>query len=306
MARPRKDSPPDTFTSTELAVAGGTTPRNFALLVSKGLVPNSEIGGGYASSRAWRVSALGAIAMTGALYRGGMELLPAARLAGLVVGEFEEDRGILPTRLTDYLHKPLNPRSPYYPWGDDEVSAEQVRFLINDDFWLHHMLRTRTDIYRPRTTLVHDLHIEIVDRQYVFSRYGRAGDDNVRLASGTGKYTAYPEYRIIGWERGSDAEVRNISGEVRSLDFHRDRGTSAQMQRIEKEFIAARENAISTLSINVSLAIRNALDAIHEHRGEPVFENLISSKPEISGRTIAPHPSWDLPKSGEEDPPDTS
>jgi hypothetical protein len=65
-------------------------------------------------------------------------------------------------------------------------------------------------------------------------------------------------------DRGADARVRTLDEEG-NLNWT-DPAAREKYRKIETEFLEARSNAVTMLRVNVSLAIRNALDAIHEHR----------------------------------------
>jgi hypothetical protein len=267
MARPRKDSPPDLFTSTDLAVAAGLTPRNFSLLQDRGLIPDAEGGDGRGASRAWRTEGLEILAVVGALHKGGLELLPAGRLAKIIAEEFIGSYGALPANLTQYLRPPLNPLpGNLFPWHGKNVDPAHVQ-KMEDAFWLHHLLCRETGIYQKRTALLGDVYIEIADRQYVYTRFGTGGS-LIHSYAGVEIRDAAPSYRILGWEKGSEAEARSIDAELKNFDFHRDAEARAQLRCIQEEFVSARRNAMSMLVINISLAIRNALDALQEHRAE--------------------------------------
>ncbi len=258
MARPRKDSPPDRFTSADMALAGGTTPRNFSLLVDRGLAPEAVSGGGgRGAARMWNSYGVSHIALVSALHGScGLELLLAAKLAAAFEDDFSSVRGLFPSNLSDFLQRPYNPNFPHAPWQKEENEQD-----IRDDFWLHHYLRTRSKVYRRARYMRGDVFMEIVNRQFVFT----ALDPELRIKFVGGK-DAEPLARIVGLDRGADAEVLSLADEV-DLN-HRDPKWQARFDEVEREFFSARENAIGVIRVNVSLAIRNAFDAIHDYRIE--------------------------------------
>ena len=62
--------------------------------------------------------------------------------------------------------------------------------------------------------------------------------------------------------RGSATHVVPIIEEVDSLDFSTDRVSAARYKSLETAYMNGRENAVSLLRVNVSLAIRKAFDRI--------------------------------------------
>ena len=243
MARPKRDLPPDQFTATELAVAGGMSARNFVLLQDKGLAPPGEGVGGKGGGRFWRSAGVSRIAMVGAFNKAGVELLVAARLSSLIAEEFEEIYGKVFSRLDKYLLPPLNHSKGYYPWKEEDGDHDTA-----DDFWMHHYLLTRTNIYRKATAFKDDVKFEVVDRKYVF-RLGALS-------------TPEPWCRITEWEKGL-AITHTYDEAASSTD------DSARIERerlIGEEYAEAHNNAVGILRVNISIAVRNAFDAIHDYR----------------------------------------
>ena len=117
-----------------------------------------------------------------------------------------------------------------------------------------------------------------INREYVFT----ALDPELKIKFVGGK-DAEALGRIVGLDRGSDAEVIPLGAEV---DMNpADPKWQARVDEIEREFFAARENAIGIVRVNVSLAIRNAFDAIHDHR----IETGASFNWQSTGREPPPH-----------------
>lgn len=202
MARPHKNAPLNHFTSFELAISAGLSPRNFGFLADRRLAPEPTYGTpGKANARAYNTEALKRAAITGAIYGGGIDLLPAARLGALAADDLANAYYTVPSKLDVYLDRPLNPRSGEYPW-ENYPDDERMRADLRDDFWLHYLLRSRTSIYRPGIALACDVMVDIADRQYIYAR--------------------------------NTASVRR--------------------------------NAVALVRINISLAVRNALDRLYEHR----------------------------------------
>ena len=247
-----------------MAVAGGLTIRQFGVLIEQDLAPNPVTHAvGKGGTKYWDQFGLGEVAMLGALHKSSVELLMAARLAKAILDDFTSFRGYLPSRLSDYIRsRSLNPKLPNYPF---DLTGDEV-LRIDDDFWLHHYLRTRTDVYRPGVAIDGDMVLEIADRKYVFS--GFAWETKVSTLSSYGGYTDKPvavEYEIVDWERGAAATVRSFFHDI-NPDFSVDPDSRKTAREREIEWFAARKNAVSLVRLNLSLAIRNAFDAIHDHR----------------------------------------
>lgn len=256
MARPRKDNPADAFTSTEMAIGAGIPPRSFALLQERYLAPDPvNPFAAKNATRLWNTNGLAQAALTGAFFNVGFELFPSARLSGLIFDELSPRYGSIPSNLQTYWQdRNFKSDYPEFPWCPSDMFHD-----VRDDFWLHHYLMKLTKAYTPRRHMRGDLCIEIADRQYVFLNGLR--DFNIRSLNGT---EVEPSYRIRGLERGGDAIILTIPDEVGLPYGHPD--VSARYAEIEAEFLAARENAVGILTVNIALAIRNAFDAVHEHR----------------------------------------
>jgi len=269
MARPKSNLPPDQFTLTEAAVIGaGFPPRAPSLVQSKHrhLAPTSvDRGFGHNGAAFYDSFGVSHWALNGALYSSGVPLLAACRLGSLIADELGAAYGRLPSRLDNYLEKALNPKHPYFPWPESPL--QQYLSGATSDFWQHHLLRTQTEIYQPGKLLRGDYCIEIVNREYVFTGFDWQGKLLTMSPFGGQASDLSPDYRIQGWSRGSEnLEIRSIIEELPGGWADNDPRALAGARAIENEFHAARANAASALRINISLAIRNALDAIHDHR----------------------------------------
>ena len=240
-----------------MSVAGGITLRNFMLLSDRRLAPlprRAAFGKGVA--RSWDTFALGQVAIIGALHKAGAGLISAAKLAGLVAGEQGAAYGRFISGL-DACHreKDFHAKYPDFPWLPTEKYPGDVR----DDFWMHRYLRTLTDAYRPRTARKGDFLLEIIDQEYVF--YGALHDLKFSYADG-GEAEAL--CRITNWGRGDDVSIRTVLDEV-GVPIGEARA-SQLLKKVEAEYFRARSNAISFVRVNMSLAIRTALDEVHEFR----------------------------------------
>jgi len=245
MARRRRDTPPELFTSAELASAAGLTVRNALYLGAKGLLPEAEQDDIEGSANLYDIRALHRVTIIGALHAGGAELVLAARLGNAVVQGMEQTYG--------YIHSQLK---EFDPSGRVFLSARDHD--ARNDYWYHQAL-CRAGVYRPATTHSNDVVIEIVNRRYVF----------VRPLGGPPPATPNQdaEFWITGWERGSEATLQTVFAAV---DQNGGWGTpegDAAWKKVREEFGNARKNALATLQINASLAIRTGLDRLAEHRG---------------------------------------
>lgn len=255
MARPRKDTPPNRFTTAELAVGAGLTARNVSLLEAKGLLPEGEGRAGQGGVMLRDTRGLKWVAVIGAFVAGGVELLLAARLVAAFADDLEAAYGEIPSNLvTAYRKADQTERAAL---RDRDSDGEWID--IRDDFWMHHVLATCAKSYEPGKALTCDFVFEIVDRQFGF-----IGTKGLKTLAESGPATeTYPALRIIGWDKGGAAQIAWIAEEAGNLSTPE---AQRRYTEIEMEYQRARENAVGLLRINASLAIRNALDAIHAHR----------------------------------------
>lgn len=258
MGRPAS-LPQDRFTSRDLASAADLSPRNFGLIVEQDLAPPGEPGaGGQAGHRVWDSRGLQHAALLGALHLAGLELLVAARLAAAVAEDLQLFHGRMPSNVRAFLQAPLNPRPGYTPWEGGLSEAE-----AQDDYWLHHAFRTKSDIYLSRQAVRGDYLLEVADNQFVVTRHHGSTVKFMSPAS-SAQLAVNPEFRIIG--KGAGARVIRIHEEVESLDFHGDPSAAADYAKVEANYLRAHDNAVTLLSVNVSLAIRNAFDRLADER----------------------------------------
>jgi DNA-binding transcriptional MerR regulator len=252
MGRPTKGSNL-LFTSRELAVAADLSSRNIALLHEEGLAPTaveSETGRG--GHRLYTSVALAHAALIGALHLAGFELLVSARLAQALADDFGAMRGKLHSNMNSVAraHRALFS-------GHPEVHTD-------DDFWLFGQLVDRVVDYRPSHAAPGDVILEIADHHYVLT--ASYGPRALKVFSPVLKdgMAASPDYRIIG--RGASVRVVSIADEIDSMDFAVDPASAARYRSLQLEYLAARENAVTLVRVNVSLAIRNAFGRVHQDR----------------------------------------
>ena len=168
------------------------------------------------------------VAAIGAFMKGGMPLLVAARLvAGLLESAFGNyGDGEVPTCLK-FMVREVPGAMAGLPFGD---------------YWYHLAIRDSREKAGLSPTIgatKSDAIIDIVDGNCVFQRT---------------EYFPKPNFLgvIEGWGTGSHPQL-----------LHPGAGT---IEIGQDEAVALHKNAISILSVNVSLAVRQALDRLAEHR----------------------------------------
>ena len=260
MGRPSRSSA-EIFTSREVAVAADLSARNFALLVEQDLAPASlDDATGRAGHRPYDGVGLAHGALIGALNLAGFELLVSARLAAAFADDYRHNYGRLPANLAIYLQAPLNPTPGHFPWAD---RSDDPQIDLDNDFWLHDRLRNRSTIYQRGIAFRGDFIIDIADHAFVLTEH--LGMEKVKTFSPVSVgLPASPDYRIRG--RGAAARIVAIHEEVDSLDFSVNPKAANQMRRLERDYLDARQNAVSRVRINLSLAIRNAFDRLQDNR----------------------------------------
>jgi hypothetical protein len=257
MGRPSKPSGSN-FTSRELALAAGLSPRNFSLLHEEGLAPE-PVGdsGGRGGHRTYGSPALAQAALIGALHLAGFELLVAARLAHAFAEEAGHVHGRLYSNIQIYIQAPYNPKPGYRPWIVSPTDE------VDDDFWVHNRLIDSVVDYRRAVAMVGDFLIDIADHEFVLTEYLGSKIKIFSPVAAKG-LDASPDYRITG--RGSTAQIVAITDEVDSLDFSISPASAARYKALQEDYLAARENAVTRVRVNVSLAIRNAFDLVADDR----------------------------------------
>lgn len=226
-----------------MGLAMDVATRNFLLLAERSLGPEAmPETGGRAATRYWNIDGFTEAAICGALHKGGIGLFGAARLANLLMLEEASTRGRFPSRLQDLY------RGSKLPPPDK-----------TDDFWLHRHLRMHGGAYVPRKAVKGDFLVEIVDRKYVLS--GKMLGLAITYADGRESSALC---RIETWSRDDISIVPAsvdvgvpLDGTQRSLDA---------IELMEATYAEARKNAVSVLQVNMSLAIRTALDNVMDYR----------------------------------------
>ena len=229
MPRLRKDRP-DLFSYATLAIASGMTKREIQhLLESDEELMPSGCG----------VRTLKRAAVIGAFKAAGLTLFTAARLAKAILVEFNQHDGEAPSGLN---------------WLAAELARQSIELLPRqaeetNDYYYHLALTKSPNVYRKGEALKSDAIIEIVDFRVVFL-------SNIR----------FPKLNLVGWMdglgRGGDARIIHVAEVLGNIDDQ----WSAKLERLEAEALSKREHAIAKTIVNVSLAIRTALDRVTERR----------------------------------------
>lgn len=255
MARPRP-SAPGTFTTGEIARAALLTPRNLALLIDNDLAPTAlkRHDTGKAGNRTYDSAGFAHAALIGAFHIAGFELLVAGRLAHAFADEYGARHGKLSSNLSSMVRGGKNGS---VAWGK---TPDEAGLDLGQDFWIHRLLVTRSSAYRRDRTLRGDLIAEIADHTFVLTHY----HDMIKTFSPVSPegLWASPEFRIVG--RGSSTFIVPAHEEITDFDFHENPAAAARLKALEQEYISGARDAVVTVRINISLAIRSAFDRHHE------------------------------------------
>jgi hypothetical protein len=253
MPRPRKD-PADLFSYAELAVGSNMTKRDIQhLLESEEDLAPSDRG----------IRTLKRAAVIGALRAAGLTLFTAARLAKAIQDEFNQYDGETPSGL-NFLARNLPPEA---------IKLFLPRAEQTNDYHYHLALTRSSSCYRKGEGLKSDVIVEIVDFRLVFM-----------------STLQFPEPNLVGWieglGRGGDARIIHVAEKLGVIDDQENPSWRATNERLEAKALCERGSAVAKTTINVSLAIRTALDRIIVHRESksqgspaPYAANLINVSP---------------------------
>lgn len=243
MARPPKNSPPDTFTTAEIGQATLLGRRSVLFLNDQGLLP-AEGGGDKGSYRLMGIEAFARAAMVYAFFLAGVDIVRAAKLVLLLA----EDDAVGSKAhnlwtLVDNQKRPKNTAN--WPFG-----PEAKTWNLDNAYWLHRALTQHSRFYRAGKALTHDHVIEVFDRSMVYhcNLLRKSGSKDRLEPSQTtgGSLLAILE----DWGRGQDLTVNR----VRPMAIP----ASEELQN----WLKHRSHACGIVSANLSLSIRNALDRL--------------------------------------------
>ena len=243
MGRPRTSG--DTFSFEDLAVVAGLTKSAIQAVSAVGLLPRRDDG-------VSDIRTLKRVATIGAFVSAGVPLMASAQIAKAANLDFSRADGEVPSGFDNVWH---------------HLPADEVRELPeSNDYWLHDVARRHPDIYRPGRAMSSDLIYEIAEREYVLHRplrpFGPISDPSA--PDGYRDWPA-PVGRIANWRRGSTAVFVPLMEDV--VPYYDDEGNPTdEAKALAAMIVAARENAVGVIVVNLSLAIRNGLDRLAERR----------------------------------------
>ncbi len=230
----------DRFTTPEVAEATGVTSRNVMYLCSIGAVPVAEGGHGRGRHRQLDIEGLARVAVIAALYNAGVEIYLASKLVE-AIGDDSDVHGI--SNLEALISRPHS--------GVIKLMIEQG-WDTENAFYLHRAFRRHSNSYTPHIAIAYDRLFEICDRTFVFLNHLAPDSENQTLWPSK-KPTAL--FKISGWRKGDSVELKHALSPPRG-------------GRLPREWADALQNFRGMMRINVSLAIRDALDSIADSRGD--------------------------------------
>lgn len=230
MPRPRRN-PGALFGYDELSAASGLDRREIHQLVSdmpEMLPPGRGI------------RALKRLSAIGAFRSSGMSLLVSARLLKELVTPFNDNDGEVPTGLKYEVQR---------------LPASTLRGIPEEggDYYYHQALLQHPNLYFRGKSRREDVKIEIINGKTIIHYSDLLSD-----------------IQLIGWivaiERGKPARINGLWERLpvpTGLNIPEIAKLQAELIR---EALAEQENATSRTIVNVSLAIRSALDRVSDHR----------------------------------------
>lgn len=221
---------PHRFNAPEVELASGFSYAAIRSLMEFGHT-NPE-GGGKGVPRFWDPAGLAHLTVAGGLYLGGLELVPASRLARAICTELTLGRAELPDNLEAF--KRQRSGDPWSRFMDTVETAFAGGGLDK--------------LAEPQR---HDTLIVIADRDHVFQRQ-RNGLSF--MTSGAASVEALPLFRITDRKRGQ-------------VDFVIERAANSanpetEIAKVEREFAERWAARVATLELNVSLCLRRGLLAV--------------------------------------------
>ena len=226
MARKRSDQG-DKFSFNELAIAGDMSKRSFQHVSDIGLIPAGQ-----------GINALKRIAVIGAFVSCGVPLIAAGRIVEKLLWSFNRSDGEMPSGLSVMAAALAHIEDPF-------IDQQEP-----NDYWYHRKLYS-SPIYKRGQKERADVRVEIADREHVYLRANLASIEALGPSIPDVTYEGW----IEDWKRGSEPNFFSLA-EL----------TEASVSDALKRALWAHENAVGLLTINVSLAVRNGLDRLADHR----------------------------------------
>ena len=229
MARPFKN-PTDVFGYEELALAGGMTRREIQHLMEvKEFIPPGR-----------GIKALKRVASIGAFKSLGYSLYAAARISRALLDDFNQNDGELPSGVGHLVKKLPREASSAIPAGEG-------------DYYSHLALWQHPDIYKRNQQHGSDAILEIINNRSIIHYI-----------------PDLPKPELFGWvqsiNRGQDVVIEHLSQRLPVPNGHNSTEINHATAALVAETIIERDNAISRSIVNLSLAIRTALDRIADAR----------------------------------------
>jgi hypothetical protein len=254
-----KRPPPDRFSASCAAIAAGIEVRKLHVIREAGAGPEPvEYVARRGGALLYDTAGIAQWALCGAFVRAGIDLLSSARLAKSLSAEFGY-------RASSVANIDRWARSVPGALAERSKASSEVDEL----FWVHRAIRNAVPkFYVPFAASMGDVVLDIVDREYVLA--GPPVGVNLATASPDGTAREWAALAKISWKRVSPKGDGGVSIDDPfasiDLDFECNPQGRDRAKAVEDAFQAARNNAVAIVRINVSLAIRNALDLLHNSR----------------------------------------
>lgn len=248
MSRPKHENP-EHFTSGEISHGTGISVRNLQLLRDNSVAPQAVKNASGNSTSLYGLDGVIHFAMVGALHLSGMALMESAKLAQQLKWEFNDFQ---------FGYMSGIGRSTFGREVDFSVPAGG-----DAAFWLHHGLHKESNRkYRSGLAWDDDIVLVVADRKFAFL------DVNVRRNKAKRVFGFHiveagpePFCQILENHEGAKIAVQPV--------YERDEWETSDGQlEILDEYTHALANAIGLTRVNLSLAIRNCADQIHDLRME--------------------------------------
>ena len=237
---PKKSDAGDSFSFAELALAGAMTKRAFQHVADAERPSLLPPGNG--------IKVLKRIAVIGAIMNSGVPLFLAARISRTILNEFNQPDGEAPSGLSGFVRAVVAAK-------DRDIRPLTEAPSDGNDYWYHLTLYRNPAIYGAIRGMRQssDFLLHISDRRTI-----------------TYSTPNFSKPSLVGWveewERGTSASVKYATEVLGSPDPEKPEEWQEKVSRLNREALAAQVNAVGRLTVNVSLAIRSALDRVQDHR----------------------------------------
>lgn len=245
-AQPQTD---DLFAAPEIERACGMPARSLQFLNRAGHCPEPAEQGSRGRATLYDFDGLSVLAMIGALHSAALPLVPASKIARPIADRYRRTYGAVPWGAAELSRMVAeNNQSGLLRWNGDR-GIEPTS--------LHRAVLTIAS-YTPGRALNSDIRLAMVQektgRLFVYS----VGDINVPNDYGI-ETKAQAELLVSGIKRGSEGSAVESFEDIFCFE-------QQNFPDRDKEALLIYERAVARLTVNVSLAIRNTLDAIADAR----------------------------------------